>query len=85
MSEVTERTLHDVRFPGESAAYRGARDKLLESEMALRRQMEAVAAQRRALPPGGLIPTDYVFDEAEDAHAVRLSQLFGDKKTLLLY
>jgi predicted dithiol-disulfide oxidoreductase (DUF899 family) len=85
MSDVGERTLHDVRFPGESAAYRAARDRLLEAEMGLRRQVEAVAAQRRSLPPGGLVPTDFEFEEGEDARAVRLSQLFGDKRSLLLY
>ena len=41
-------------FPNESAEYRAARDKLLRREVALRREMEAVAAERRALPPGGL-------------------------------
>ena len=30
--------------------------------MALRRQIEAVAARRRALPPGGEVPEDYVFE-----------------------
>ena len=42
--------LHDVRFPGEGDAYRAARDALLRSEIALRRQTEAVAAERRASP-----------------------------------
>jgi predicted dithiol-disulfide oxidoreductase (DUF899 family) len=85
MSEAAHTTLHKVRFPNESAAYRAARDKLLEAEIALRRQVEAVAAQRRGLPPGGRTPVDYVFEEGEDAHAVRLSELFGDKSVLLLY
>ena len=48
-------------FPGESTEYRAARDRLLEREMELRRAMEAVAAARRELPPGGPIPEDYVF------------------------
>ena len=39
-------------FPGESAEYRAARDRLLEQEIELRRAMEAVAARRRELPPG---------------------------------
>lgn len=85
MSEVAERTIHDIRFPGESADYRAARDRLLTAEMALRRQMEAVAAERRALPPGGPVPEDYVFEEGEDARPARLSELFGDKDVLLLY
>jgi predicted dithiol-disulfide oxidoreductase (DUF899 family) len=83
MSETAERTLHDVRFPDESAEYRAARNRLLEAEIALRRQTEAVAAQRRALPPGGPVPEDYGF-EGEDG-PVKLSELFGDKDVLLLY
>src|SRR5258707_9938193 len=85
MSEVAERTIHDKRFPNESPAYRVARDRLLESEMALRRQIEAVAAERRALPPGGLVKEDYVFEEEGDARPVRLSELFGEKDVLMLY
>ena len=38
------------RMNGESEAYRQARDALLEAEIALRDQREAVAAQRRKLP-----------------------------------
>jgi predicted dithiol-disulfide oxidoreductase (DUF899 family) len=73
------------RFPNESAEYRRARDRLLEAEIALRRQIEAVAAQRRALPPGGGLPEDYVFEEGEDAHPVRMSRLFAGKSTLIAY
>ena len=75
--------IHDVRFPGESEAYRTARNVLLEAEIALRRQTEAVAAQRRALPPGGEVPEDYLFEGEEGP--VRLSELFGDHQTLVLY
>ena len=32
MSEAPARGLHGVRFPGESAEYRAARDRLLEAE-----------------------------------------------------
>lgn len=77
--------IHDVRFPNESVEYRAARDRLLEAEIALRRQSEAVAAQRRALPPGGRVPEDYVFEEGEDARPVRMSELFAGKSALLLY
>lgn len=77
-----------LAFPGESAEYRQARNALLDAEVALRRQTEAVAEMRRALPPGGAVPEDYVF-EAIGAHfrpePVRLSALFGDHSTLLLY
>ena len=44
---------HTVRFPNESDAYRAARDELLTAEIALKRQIEEVAAQRRRLPLGG--------------------------------
>ena len=45
-----------VTFPNESAEYRAARNKLLERDAALRREMEAVVAKIRALPPGGRLP-----------------------------
>lgn len=77
--------LHEIRFPGESLAYREARDKLLRAELALRRQIETVAAQRRALPPGGEIPEDYLFSEGDAAAPVRLSELFGAHDTLIAY
>jgi len=44
------KTYHDKKFPNESAAYRNARNELLEAEINLRRQTEAVAAMRRNLP-----------------------------------
>ena len=37
-----------VTIPSESPNYRKARNKLLEREVALRREMEAVAAEIRA-------------------------------------
>ncbi|MBC8068599.1 MAG: DUF899 family protein, partial [Deltaproteobacteria bacterium] len=49
-----------LRMPGESAEYRVARDALLREEIELRGHLERVAAQRRALPPGG-IAQDYAF------------------------
>ncbi|MEU0505127.1 DUF899 family protein [Nocardia sp. NPDC005998] len=77
-----------IAFPNESREYREARDALLEREIELRRQMEAVVAQRRSLPPGGEVPEDYVFDRIGDDGAgttVRMSELFGDSDTLMLY
>ena len=50
--------LHDERFPGESDEYRQARDELLREELDLRRQIETVAAKRRQLPLGGVVPED---------------------------
>lgn len=86
-------SLHTVRFPGESHAYRVARDRLLRAEMELRRQTEATAALRRALPLGGVVPADYRFDDEGDTplstdieRQTNLSDLFeGDKDTLVLY
>ena len=69
-----------ITFPGESAGYRAARDRLLEQEIELRRAMEDVAVARRALPPGGVVPEDYVFGD------VRFSELFGPgTESLLIY
>ena len=79
----------ELDFPGETAEYRIARNQLLEQEIALRRQMEAVAAARRALPPGGLIPQDYVFAGigADGTRTkVNLSDLFGEgRNSLIVY
>jgi predicted dithiol-disulfide oxidoreductase (DUF899 family) len=78
-----------VTFPNESPGYRAARNKLLQREVALRREMEAVAAEIRALPPGGAVPEDYQFDhiDAKGAPAkVRLSELFRPgTDTLIIY
>jgi predicted dithiol-disulfide oxidoreductase (DUF899 family) len=78
-----------VRFPNESADYRAARDRLLEKEIELRRQMEAVAEERRKLPPGGRLKEDYVFDGhgADGRPArIRFSDLFAPgRDTLFVY
>ena len=78
-----------ITFPNESPEYRGARNKLLQRELALRREMEAVAREVRALPPGGAIPEDYEFDhiDAQGISAkIRLSELFRPgTDTLILY
>jgi predicted dithiol-disulfide oxidoreductase (DUF899 family) len=69
-----------ITFPGESAEYRAARDRLLAEEIELRRATEAVAAARRRLPPGGVIPEDYVFHGAGASGVptdVRMSELFA--------
>src|SRR5687767_15964789 len=84
--------LHDmttITFPGESSEYRAARDRLLQREVELRREMEAVAEARRELPPGGVVPEDYVFQGAGPDGAprdVRLSELFAPgKDSLVIY
>jgi predicted dithiol-disulfide oxidoreductase (DUF899 family) len=86
-------SLHSQRFPGESSSYRDARNQLLEAEVALRKNVEEVAALRRKLPLGGEVPEDYVFEEAaadigdaKAARKTRLSELFSPgKDTLVLY
>jgi predicted dithiol-disulfide oxidoreductase (DUF899 family) len=70
-------------FPNESAAYRRARNTLLAEEIELRRHLERVAAQRRALPPGGEVKANFRFEGEEGA--VDLADLFGDKQTLAIY
>jgi predicted dithiol-disulfide oxidoreductase (DUF899 family) len=84
--------LHKERFPGESKAYRAARNGLLKAEMKLRREMEAVAALRRKLPPGGPIPEDYEFEEGaadlvdtETVRRVKMSELFQKDASLVVY
>jgi predicted dithiol-disulfide oxidoreductase (DUF899 family) len=78
-----------IAFPGESAEYRAARDRLLEHEIELRRAMEAVAAARRRLPLGGVVREDYVFQGAGadgGSTDVRLSDLFGaGRSSLVIY
>ena len=72
-----------VRMPNESAAYRAARTELLAAEIELRRHIERVAAQRRALPPGAPVTADYRFET--EGGPSDLAGLFGDKQTLAIY
>ncbi len=76
-------------FPGESTEYRAARDRLLEREMELRRAMEAVAAARRELPPGGAAPGGLRLPGKGAAGTptdVRMSELFAPGKgSLVIY
>jgi predicted dithiol-disulfide oxidoreductase (DUF899 family) len=78
-----------VTFPGESREYRAARERLLAREIELRDSMEAVAAARRELPPGGPVPVDYVFQAAGvdgTPTDVKVSELFAPgKDSLVLY
>jgi predicted dithiol-disulfide oxidoreductase (DUF899 family) len=76
--------MQHLRFPNESMTYRAARNALLAEEMELRRQVERVAAHRRALPMGGEVREDYVFEG--ESGRTKLSQLFApDKETLAIY
>jgi predicted dithiol-disulfide oxidoreductase (DUF899 family) len=72
-----------MRFPNESEEYRRARQALLAEEIELRRHLERVAEQRRALPPGGEVTGDYRFEG--EAGPVDFAGLFGDKQTLVVY
>lgn len=71
------------RYPNESAAYRAARNALLAEEIELRRRIERVAAQRRALPPGGEVTRCFRF-VGEEGPAT-LEALFGAHDTLVVY
>ena len=82
--------LHSKRFPNESAEYRRDRDLVLVAERDLRDNVERVAKMRRALPVGGEIPCDYVFQRAMPkarlGEDVLMSELFGSAhNTLLIY
>ena len=72
-----------ARVLNESAEYRRAREQLLAEEIELRRHIERVAEQRRALPPGGEVKKNYAF-EGESGPA-SFTELFGDKDTLVIY
>jgi predicted dithiol-disulfide oxidoreductase (DUF899 family) len=72
-----------AHYPNESAEYRAARNELIVEEIELRRRVERVASQRRALPKGGEIPQDFLL--TSETGPVRLSSLFGDKHTLMIY
>lgn len=72
-----------VRFPNESDAYREARNALLAEEIELRRHIERVATQRRALPPGGEVTKEYRFQGEEGP--VSFAELFRDKTALAAY
>lgn len=84
---------HDKQLPGESDAYRRARDELLSVEIDLRRRIEEVAAMRRRLPPGGRLKQDYIFEEGAADLAdqttirqTRFSELFEEGKgSLIIY
>jgi predicted dithiol-disulfide oxidoreductase (DUF899 family) len=72
-----------VRFPNESPEYRRAREALLAEEIELRRHIERVAVQRRALPPGGKVTRDYRFEG--ELGPVSFADLFAGKQTLVVY
>ncbi len=74
--------LKPAAWPNESPEYRKARTALLAEEIELRRHIQRVAAQRRALPPGGTAG-DYRFESADGP--VTLTEMFGAHDTLIVY
>ena len=70
-------------YPGDSADYRRARTALLAEEIELRRHIERVAEQRRAMPLGG-VARDYTFRDQDDA-TLQFADLFGEHDTLVSY
>ena len=79
-------------FSGESSDYQQHREELLAAEIALKDQVEHVAALRRSLPLGMRVH-DYVFREGPmdltqndpgDFHDVHLADLFKDGHDTLI-
>lgn len=73
--------------PGASEEWRDARRALLAAEIDLRRQTEAVAAQRRALPPGPELMSDFTFDGLgvdEVPAKLRFADLFREGTSALV-
>jgi predicted dithiol-disulfide oxidoreductase (DUF899 family) len=70
-------------YPNDSTEYRTARTALLAEEIELRRHIERVAEQRRALPLGGE-PPDYRFKD-EEGRTIALADMFGPHDTLVSY
>jgi predicted dithiol-disulfide oxidoreductase (DUF899 family) len=73
----------DVSIPNEGEEYRKAREALLAEEIELRRHVERVAAQRRALPAGGQVTKNYSLEG--ESGPVGFADMFGDKQTLVIY
>jgi len=64
--------------------YRSARRALRTAETKLRDQIEAVASQRRKLPPGPTIK-DFEFTDVASGDKLKLSDLFDKSDVLLVY
>jgi predicted dithiol-disulfide oxidoreductase (DUF899 family) len=70
-------------YPYDSAEYRRARMALLVEEIELRRHIERVAKQRRALPLGGEARSYEFLDEQGTTSG--LAEMFGRHDTLVTY
>ena len=80
--------LHDKTYPNEDEAYRQARNDLLAAELALEEQLRTVSDMRQALPAGGPVAQDFLFDTLENGteRTVPMSDLFAPQKpSLFLY
>lgn len=71
-------------FPGQSDAYRDARQALLAVEIEFRRDMTRLTEQRRSLPPGPIIEKNYRFKDGNGSD-IGLIDLFGDHDALVTY
>ena len=80
-SELAEKSAKP--YPNDSAEYRAARTALLIEEIELRRHIERVAKQRRALPLGGEAPRYTFLDE--QGTTIGLADMFGRHDTLVTY
>lgn len=91
MTDVDQETELPSWPVGADAAYVAARRSLASAEQDLRDRLERVAAARRRLPPGPLLP-DYRLTEGPadleqpgPARSVRLRDLFEEHDTLFVY
>ncbi len=91
--EKTDGMLRHTRLANEPREYLQKREELRLAEMDMFRNIERVAALRRALPAGAEV-TDYVFQEGprelngsdSPVSSVRLSELFSDPgRALIVY
>jgi predicted dithiol-disulfide oxidoreductase (DUF899 family) len=91
--EQTDGMLRHTRLAHEPREYLQKREELRLAEMEMLRNIERVAALRRALPPGAEV-TDYLFQEGprdlngadSPISSVRLSELFsGPERPLIVY
>lgn len=87
--EPNERSNDGRHVSGGVSGIPGRAQGLLEREIELRRSMEALAAARRELPPGGMVPRDYIFQGIGvngTPTDVRLSELFASgRDSLAIY
>lgn len=80
--------MSSFKFPNEPDNYREQRDQLLDAEVRLRDEVEAVAEQRRQLPLGGRLKEDYRFERIGEDGAIEkvpFDSLFGNHDSLILY